>query len=150
MFKYELINLKDFKINLQIINKIFFKINILIQKDQKGTLNIVFVDSEEIQNLNKDYRNIDKITDVLSFAYFEDFSNVKDEEVAGELIFCEEKIKSQAIEFGLGEEKEFYKLLIHSILHILGFDHENDNEYEIMQNLENNIWQEIFEKKQEL
>lgn len=150
MFKYELINLKDFKINLQIINKIFFKINILIQKDQKWTLNIVFVDSEEIQNLNKDYRNIDKITDVLSFAYFEDFSNVKDEEVAWELIFCEEKIKSQAIEFWLWEEKEFYKLLIHSILHILWFDHENDNEYEIMQNLENNIWQEIFEKKQEL
>ena len=58
----------------------------------------------------------------------------------------EEKIKSQAKEYWLWEEKEFYKLIIHAILHILWYNHELDNEYEIMQDLEDKIWQELFEK----
>jgi len=45
--------------------------------------------------LNKTYRHIDKATDVLSFHYYEDFSGLRDEDIAGELIFCEEKIVSQ-------------------------------------------------------
>jgi ssRNA-specific RNase YbeY (16S rRNA maturation enzyme) len=51
--------------------------------------------------LNKDYRNIDKATDVLSFHYFDDFSDLNPEDIAGELIFCEEKIVTQGDEYGL-------------------------------------------------
>jgi probable rRNA maturation factor len=146
MFWYEILNNPTFNVDKKIIDNIFKKISLLVQKKQKWTLNIVFVEAKKIKELNKNYRNIDKVTDVLSFHYYEDFSNLKSKEIAWELVFCEEKIMLQAREYWLWEEKEFYKLLIHSILHILWYDHEKDEDYEIMQNLENIIWKEIFEK----
>lgn len=147
MFKYEILNYPNFNLDEKIINNIFKKISLLIQKEQKWILNIIFVTAKEIQELNKNYRNIDNVTDVLSFHYFDNFSALTNNEIAWELVFCEEKIISQAIEYWLWNEQEFYKLLIHSILHILWYDHENDVDYETMQNFENKIWQEIFEKK---
>lgn len=146
MFHYNLLYKPTFKINKKIIDKIFKTIDNLIEKKQKWTLNIVFVDPDSIKNLNKNYRKIDKVTDVLSFHYFSDFSNLKDDDIAWEIIMCEEKIKSQAVEYSLWEEKEFYKLLIHSILHILWYDHEKENDYKIMSSLEKTIWEKVFEK----
>ncbi|MBW7954735.1 rRNA maturation RNase YbeY [Candidatus Gracilibacteria bacterium] len=146
MFKYQIITNPNFLIDEEIIKNIFLEVDNIIDKKQNGILNIVFVTLDEIQKLNKDYRQKDYATDVLSFHYFLDFLLVKDDEIAGELIFAEEKIISQGIEYGLGTQKEFYKLLIHSILHILGFDHEIDSDYEIMQNYENVIWNKIFDK----
>jgi probable rRNA maturation factor len=145
MFRYEILTKPNFSINEKIVNNIFeeiWKLNIT----QKWILNIVFVWELEIQKLNNDYRNIDKVTDVLSFHYYEDFSSLNDDELAWELIFCEEKIKLQAVEYSLWEELEFYKLLIHSVLHIIWFDHEDDEDYKIMQEEENKIWVNLFEK----
>ena len=99
-----------------------------------------------IKNLNNKYRKINKNTDVLSFAYYDNFNNLNNNDIAWELIFSEEKIKIQALEYGLGEEKEFYKLLIHSMLHLLWYDHEKDDEYKVMKNQEEKIWKQIFEK----
>jgi rRNA maturation RNase YbeY len=59
---------------------------------------------------------------------------------------CLDRIKIQALEYWLWEEKEFYKLLLHSILHILWYDHEDDNDYTIMFWFEKIIWEEVFEK----
>lgn len=144
MFLFSILSTPSFEINPKIIKTIFQTIWKKIPLTQKGTLNIVFVSDEEIQSLNKTYREKDAVTDVLSFHYFEDFSQLKNDDIAGELIFCESKIILQWEEYGLGSEKEFYKLLIHSILHILGYDHESDEDYEIMQPLEESIWHEIF------
>ncbi len=123
------------------IAKVIWKIVI---KPQKWTLNIVFVDTNSIQNLNNTYRKKDSVTDVLSFHYFDDFSHLKKNDIAGEIVLCEQKIKEQAIEYGLGEEKEFYKLIIHSVLHILGYDHESDEEYEEMRKIEEEVWGKLF------
>jgi len=147
MFHYNLLSNPNFNINKKIIDKIFKKISNLVKKPQKWTLNIVFLDPNSIQNLNNNYRWINKTTDVLSFHYYDDFSNLKDEDIAWEIILSEEKIISQWKEFWLWSEKEFYKLLIHSILHILWYDHEEDNDYKIMSQLEKSIWQEVFEKE---
>jgi len=147
MFHYNLLSNPNFNINKKIIDKIFKKISNLVKKPQKWTLNIVFLDPNSIQNLNNNYRWINKTTDVLSFHYYDDFSNLKDEDIAWEIILNEEKIISQWKEFWLWSEKEFYKLLIHSILHILWYDHEEDNDYKIMSQLEKSIWQEVFEKE---
>jgi probable rRNA maturation factor len=68
---------------------------------------------------------------------------LKKDEIAGEIILCEEIIEKQGFEYWLGTEKEFYKLLIHSILHILWFDHENDDSYEIMKKKEEEIAKEL-------
>ncbi|MDD4151604.1 MAG: rRNA maturation RNase YbeY [Candidatus Gracilibacteria bacterium] len=150
MFKLNLINSPNFLFDEKIIDKIRKTINKKIEISQKGTLNIVFVDDEHIKELNKNYRQKDAVTDVLSFHYFDDFSGLKTNEIAGEIILNEGKIKSQAIEYGLGEDGEFYKLIIHSILHILGYDHEKDEDFEIMNKFENLIWKEIFEKNKKI
>jgi probable rRNA maturation factor len=101
---------------------------------------------DEIQELNKMHRGIDKTTDVLSFHYFEDFTDLKDDEIAGEIIMSETKILSQAKEYGNTSEAEFAKLLIHSTLHLLGYDHENDEEYEEMHIEEQKIEKILLEK----
>lgn len=146
MFQYILNNKPNFNIDRNIIDNIFKNISNNIEDTQKWTLTIVFLDDNSIQNLNKEYRNIDKTTDVLSFHYYDNFSELSNEDIAGEIILSESKIISQAKEYGLWEEKEFYKLLIHSILHILWYDHEQDNDYKIMQAKENLIWEEVFGK----
>jgi probable rRNA maturation factor len=146
MFNYNVIQKPSFEYNTESIDNIFKIISKIVQKKQKWILNIVFLDNNSIQNLNKQYRKINKSTDVLSFHYFDDFSLLKDNDLAWEIVLSEEKIISQAKEYWLWTEKEFYKLLIHSILHILWYDHELDNEYKIMQDLENKVWKEVFEK----
>lgn len=146
MFSYKLINKPKFNINTIHIDSIFKSISNIVDINQKWVLNIVFLDDDSIKNLNKNYRNIDKTTDVLSFHYFEDFSNIDENETAWEIVLSESKIISQWKEYWLWEEHEFYKLIIHSILHILWYDHEEDDEYLVMNNLENNIYKEVFEK----
>lgn len=147
MFNYQILNLPNFEIDETIVLKIFQIVSNHIKKDQNWTLNIVFVSSEDIKELNKNYRQKDYETDVLSFHYYNDFEKVSWNDIVWELIFCEEKIISQALEYWLWNQKEFYKLLIHSILHILWYDHEIDEEYLVMQKLEDEIWNELFEKK---
>lgn len=146
MFKYNLIDKPNFNINKKTIDSIFENTSNITSIKQNWTLNIVFLDWNSIKILNKQYRQIDRVTDVLSFHYFEDFSELKSEDIAWEILMCEDKIKTQAIEFWLGEEKEFYKLLIHSLLHILWYDHEKDSDYKTMQALEDKISKEVFEK----
>mgnify|MGYP005998450363 CR=1 FL=1 len=146
MFSYSLNNKPSFNINAKTIDDIFKNISNNIDIIQKGTLNIVFMDDNSIQKLNKNYRNIDKTTDVLSFHYYDDFSDLNSDDISWEIILSEDKIIEQAKEYWLWEEKEFYKLLIHSILHILWYDHEEDNDYRIMQEKEDLIWSEVFEK----
>lgn len=110
-----------------------------MKRDQNWVLNIVFLNKKSVQELNKNHRNIDKATDVLSFHYFDDFSMVKSDDTAGEIILCEEIIKSQWKEHWLWDSGEFYKLLIHSVIHILWYDHEDDEDYIIMNDLEEQV-----------
>lgn len=144
MFCYNIIQLPSFHIDLSIVKKVFEEISLYIKTTQKWTLNIVFLSPEEIQYLNNHYRNKDEATDVLSFHYYDNFWSLKNTDIAWELVFCEEKIITQGEEFWLGTQKEFYKLLIHSILHILWFDHEEESEYKVMNNHEMHIWGKIF------
>lgn len=146
MFKYNLTTIPSFNVNTKYLDYICENIYKTVTIPQKWTLNIVFLDSDSIQKLNNNYRNINKTTDVLSFHYFDDFDKLENKDIAWEIILNEEKIILQAKEYWLWEEKEFYKLIIHSTLHILWYDHELDNDYKIMQELEDIIWQEVFEK----
>ena len=148
MFKFELINPpKNLEINNEILNKIFDYVSQLVEKKQNWILNIVFVSNKQIRELNKNYRKIDKATDVLSFHYFLDFWDLKENDIAWEIVISEEKIFSQAKEFWLKDSEEFYKLVIHSIFHIIGYDHETEKDYKIMQNLENKVYEKIWLEK---
>ncbi|MCD5375020.1 rRNA maturation RNase YbeY [Candidatus Gracilibacteria bacterium] len=144
MFSLKVVENPGFTYSQNTLDEISLVISKNILEQQNGTLNIVFIEPLGIQNLNKKYRNIDKVTDVLSFHYHDSYDDLEQDDIAGELIFCEEKILSQGEEYGLGSEKEFYKLVIHSVLHILGFDHESDEEYEEMKKWEDLVWSAVF------
>ncbi len=145
MFKFEIINPpKSFIIKEKIVLKIFEELSFLEKEKMFWILNIVFVSNNEIKELNKNYRKIDSATDVLSFHYYDDFSSLGESEIAGEIILSEEKIIEQWKEYKLWSKLEFYKLLIHSSLHILWYDHEDDEDYKIMKEKENIIWNKIF------
>lgn len=147
MFYYKMIYTPSFEVNKKTIDSIFKIIFNNIKNKQNWTLNLVFLDNKSIKKLNNKYRKINSTTDVLSFHYFENFKNLKKTEIAWEIIFSEKKIISQWKKYKHWPEKEFYKLLIHSILHILWFDHEKQNDFNKMQTQEDQIRTELFEKK---
>lgn len=108
---------------------------------------INFVSEKEIQRLNREIRGIDKVTDVLSFpstsleagkildknseeAMFLKFDNGFIH--FGDMAICTKRLRQQAKEFGVSAENELKKLVIHSILHLMGYDHIKDSDYEIM------------------
>ena len=112
----DLDNETGFEIDILILEKIT---NSLTQKD----IELLVVKNDEIQELNKEHRNIDKATDVLSFPMDFDFPNMPLGSIVVSTDFVEEKSK----EYGHTFNEEFSLLFIHGILHLLGYDHEVDN-----------------------
>ncbi len=107
--------------------------------EHHGNVTLAVLDDGRMRELNREYRQIDSTTDVLSFHYFEDFSECPPDETVGEIVFSESRLVSQAEEYGHTAEVEFYRLTVHGILHILGFDHETDEEYEEMWDIEGSV-----------
>jgi probable rRNA maturation factor len=133
MFSFVLLNHPDsFPIDESRIARIFEMISFSVDIAQHWILNIAFLSDDEIQALNRDHRGIDSTTDVLSFHYFDDFADIADTETAGEIVLSESRIVSQALEHWHSRNRECDILIIHSILHILGYDHETDEEYDEM------------------
>ena len=99
-------------------------------------MSVTFVDKEEIQELNRDFRNKDSVTDVLSFPTLDEESEIvpfDNEAIAlGDVIICADRCKEQAEEYGHSLEREVAYLTIHSVLHLLGYDHMNEDEEKIM------------------
>ena len=98
-------------------------------------ISLTFVDMEEIQQLNREYRDTDSVTDVLSFPQFEskdEFPKVG-EIIMGDVVICTEKAMLQAEEFGHSPEREIIYLFTHSLLHLMGYDHMVDEERKVME-----------------
>jgi probable rRNA maturation factor len=109
-------NQTNLEINLEEVEKIATTIT---DKD----FELIVVDNKAIQELNKEYRNIDKATDVLSFPL-----DVACEHMPiGSVIISVDKVIEKADELGHSKEDEFKLLLIHGLLHLIGYDHEIDN-----------------------
>lgn len=111
-------------------------------------LSIVLVDDQKIQRLNREYRGIDRSTDVLSFAQQETLDprliQPHSEDISfplllGDVILSVETTQRQADEQGKAFEEELYFLLIHGILHLLGYDHHTDDEAQGMEHLEQQL-----------
>ena len=85
-------------------------------------LSLLIADNKIIKQINKEYRNKDTETDVISFAYNET-ENIGGLNVLGDIIISLEKVKNQSKEYGHSEEREFYYVLCHGMLHLLGYDH---------------------------
>ena len=97
---------------------------------------VLMVDKPKIKELNKEYRSIDRETDVLSFPLYENAEEAKadyipDEPVLlGDMVLCLPKAIEQAAEYGHSREREIAFLCVHSVLHLLGYDHEIDQREE--------------------
>lgn len=95
-------------------------------------ISLTFTDNRKIHKLNKEFRGIDRATDVLSFPMFDDISEADEStvNVLGDIVISLEKAKKQAEEYGHGLYREASFLAVHSVLHLLGYDHERSEEEE--------------------
>lgn len=120
--------------------------NTLDYLDIKDTdITIKFVSKREIKRLNQEFRQIDRVTDVLSFPATNiiagepfDYSQGN---YLGDMALCLSKARQQARQFKNSYHQELQKLIVHSILHLIGYDHIKDADYAIMQNKEQQIEQ---------
>lgn len=113
-----------------------------ILKNEKENFNekdfyvsFMLTNNKVIHEINKEYRGIDRPTDVISFAYNET-ENIGPVEIVGDIIISIDKVREQAKEFGHSDKREFYYLLTHGMLHILGYDHMEDDEKLVMREKE--------------
>ena len=116
------------------IEDIKFVLNkaIEIEKLDNIEFNVIIVDNEYIHKLNKEYRHIDRPTDVITFA-LEDNEDVKDiYRVLGDIYISLDKAKEQAIEYGHSFKREICFLAVHGFLHLLGYDHMEKADEKIM------------------
>ena len=144
MFYYQVLQKTNISIRENILDQIAKEMHNQIKKTQKWTLNIVFESTERIQYLNKTYRLKNIPTDVLSFHYFDDLRDLQDNDIAWEIVIYEQRVFDDANKEWLTPEQQFYKLIIHSTLHILDFDHEDDEDFEEMLELEKQIYKKVF------
>lgn len=94
---------------------------------------ITFVGEEEIKEINKSYRGIDKVTDVISFAFEDSEDFLKSEiRVLGDIYICIPRMIEQAKNYGHSKKRELSFLVVHGLLHLLGYDHMTKEEEEVM------------------
>lgn len=104
-----------------------------------------FADEEEIRRLNAAYRDKDAVTDVLSFPQYDDLRELDNEEeiCLGDVVICGRVARRQAEEYGHSYERELLYLFVHSILHLLGYDHMEEEEKRQMRIREEHVMEKI-------
>lgn len=118
-----------------------------IEKDFE--FSIIMVDEQSIHEMNRDYRHIDRVTDVISFASH-DFLSIDVEESdleIGDVFINVTAIRNQAKEYQHSLKREFSFLVTHGLLHLLGYDHMNTRDEKIMFDLQEEILNEIAPRK---
>lgn len=139
----------DFQLEADLLEKMNEGAKICV--DQEGIdedrveISLTLVDEEEIQELNRDYRNVDKVTDVLSFPQYDDLNELPEEGeiMLGDVIICRQRAEEQAEEFGHSVEREMVYLFVHSVCHLLGYDHMEEDEKAEMRAKEESVMEII-------
>ena len=118
---------------------------------ERSEISVTFVSLEEIHELNREYRQVDSPTDVLSFPQFDDLDDLPEEGeiMLGDVVICSDRAKEQAEEFGHSFEREIIYLFVHSVLHLLGYDHMEEDEKRIMRRREEEVMERIGLKREE-
>lgn len=114
-------------------------------------ITVTFTTPENIRKINKEYRNIDKATDVLSFPMFErdEIQNMikkqefEHEDMLGDLVISVEKVKEQAEEYGHSFERELSYMLVHGFYHLMGYDHIKEEDKKEMRPKEEKILSDL-------
>lgn len=108
-------------------------------------VSLSIVDKETIHKLNKDYRNVDRETDVLSFPLDEEgFDNEGNPLILlGDIVICLDVAEDQAADFGHSLEREIMYLICHSTLHLLGYDHIEEDDKKVMRSKEKEVMKNL-------
>ena len=107
----------------------------------KGTVNLVILSDRKMRALNNQYRQKDKSTDVLSF----NIDQPEDDcDVFGEIYISDNIARKQAREYNTTLTKEYARLFVHGLLHLLGYDHIEENDARVMRRMENSFMKKIF------
>ena len=136
---FEIINDTNYKIeNLDTLNNY---LNFLVKKRnlEDAIFNIIFVTSEKIHEINKEYRNVDRVTDVISFAL--------EIRMLGDIYICVEKMKEQAELYNHSVLREMCFLTTHGLLHLLGYDHMEEDDEKVMFSLQEELLNEYGIKR---
>lgn len=146
-------NIENEKIINKVLNKCFEIENLL---NSNLYVNVILTTPENIRKFNKQYRNIDNETDVLSFPMFEkeeleekieknDFENM---DVLGDMIISLDRVEKQAKEYGHSFERELAYMVVHSFYHLLGYDHMVEEDKKKMRKKEENVLNILDIKRQ--
>ena len=164
------INLGKNKVDEKLIDKVKqvfdYSVNYLNIDCKDLEVNIDFVSRLKIKKINREYRNVNKVTDIISFPFLlqpkvegmqliedkltkENFKFCVNPEtgnvVLGDLYVCFPQMKKQAKEYGTGIEREFVYLCLHGLLHLLGYDHLTEDDKKVMREKEELILKNVFE-----
>ena len=159
MYQLEYLDLEENKKYEDIVKRVVeqcFKEEKL--ENSKLYISITLTTPEHIHEINKQYRNVDRATDVLSFPMFEkkeidekiknnDFEH---EDVLGDIVISIEKVEEQAKEYGHSFEREFAYLLVHGFYHLMGYDHIEDDDKVIMRKKEEIVLNKLGITRDEL
>jgi len=165
------INFSKHKIDktlIERVQKVFdYAIDYLNIPCKELEVNIAVVNSFTIKKMNRQFRNVNKVTDILSFPFLLQpnvggmqlieekldkknylmFVNPESNNVVlGDLYVCFRKMKQQAKEYGTGIEREFTYLCLHGLLHLLGYDHMTEEDKKVIRKKEEDILKNVFEK----
>lgn len=135
---------EDFQIDDELTSDIKKSIRIcLLQElnDDNYEISLSFVSEAEIRKLNRDYRDKDSVTDVLSFPLDDDFAIQTN--LLGDIIICCKRAIEQAKEYNHSIKREIVYLVVHSMFHLLGYDHIDESDRIIMRNKEKSALKEI-------
>lgn len=125
---------------------IFSSILNILNKKGDYDLSLTLVDNNKIQEINRDYRSLDEVTDVISFAIMDDleFEIIEGMEIdLGDIFISVDRANTQAEDLNQSLEKELEFLFVHGVLHLFGYDHMNKEDEEIMFDLQRKIINEI-------
>ena len=159
MYQLEYLDLEDNKEYEIIIKKVIeqcFKEENL--EKSKLYISITLTTPEHIQEINKQYRNVDKATDVLSFPMFEKEEieekiknqNFEHEDVLGDIVISIEKVRGQAEEYGHSFEREFAYMIVHGFYHLMGYDHIKEEDKIIMRPKEEAVLMKLGIRRDEM
>ncbi len=136
---YQITNLTEEKIDENDLVKVIEKVSELLGVES-SIVSIVLVDNEYIHKINKEYRNVDRETDVISFAFMDDETNPESGVTdLGEIYISLEKAHSQSKEYGHSFKRELCFLLTHGLLHLLGYDHMTEDDEKEMFGLQEEV-----------
>ncbi len=113
--------------------------------EQGGGINIIIVSPAEIASLNETYRGKEGPTDILTFPYRDSVNKATD--IAGEIYLCLEKIQYYAEERGTSYEEQLKYIIVHGLVHMMGYDHETEKESKEMEKIEKRILALLGEEK---